>query len=103
MVRHCPAKELEERPSDARSVHTDPGTCNRKRRCQRMKPPARKSKVPRRPHALGARERHVTAAEAKRLAARYLANKTFKSLTVLDGESLRWNIFNVRRRNTWLV
>jgi hypothetical protein len=51
----------------------------------------------------GNRKRLITAAEAKRRAARYLASKMFEGLTVLDGESVRCNIYGVREKETWLI
>jgi hypothetical protein len=68
-----------------------------------MKPNGEKTKGHRRSPARRSRKRHITAAEAKRRAARYLAIKMFKGLTVLDGEDVRYNIYSVRGKETWLI
>jgi hypothetical protein len=68
-----------------------------------MKPEAKKAKRVRRPRAQGTRKRHITSAEAKRRAARYLANKALKGLTVVDGEHAPCNIYGVSERETWVI
>jgi hypothetical protein len=68
-----------------------------------MKPNAKKAKRVRRPRPQGTRKRHITAGEAKRRAARYLANKALKGLSVLDGERARCNIYGVKEKETWLI
>ena len=68
-----------------------------------MKPNAKKANPVRPGVQRGIRKRFITAAEAKRRAARYLANKMFKALTVLDGEHVRCNIYNVSVKGTWLI
>ena len=45
----------------------------------------------------------ITRAEARRLAARHVVKRLFKGATVRDGTEAILNIYNVRRKDTWVV
>ena len=49
------------------------------------------------------RKRFIKAAEARRLATRYVLNRMFKGAAVRDGAQVCWCAPNVRREDVWLV
>ena len=57
------------------------------------------------------RRKHVSPAQARRLAARYahqvmaelFASEMFASALVHDGAAMPWHAYNVRRKDVWLV
>jgi len=50
-----------------------------------------------------ASELKITATDAKRRALRHLANKLFKSLTLVDSGGTPWRIYGLAHREVWLV
>jgi hypothetical protein len=56
-----------------------------------------------RPTTRSGKKQFITRAEARRRAERHVLNRMFKGATVLDGAEPSWNIFGVRREDTWVV
>ena len=72
-------------------------------RKRKQTPAAKHAELRPKPGGGRSRKRFITAAEARRLATRYVLNRIFKGAAVRDGAKVRWYVFNVRREDVWLV
>jgi len=60
-------------------------------------------KTAKRPKPRRVKVQFITRAEARRLAERHILNRMFKGATVREGAEAGHNIYNVRRKDTWVV